>query len=60
MNLTEIKYTIGKLAMLSAVTADTLRYYEKKGLIKPASRTTAGYRLYNEDVVRRVRLIKQA
>ena len=31
MNLAEIKYTIGKVAMMSAVSADTLRHYEKKG-----------------------------
>jgi len=60
MNLTEIKYTIGKLVTRSAVTADTVRHYEKKGLITPISKTAAGYRLYNEDVVRRVRFIKQA
>ncbi len=60
MDLTEIKYTIGKVAARLAVTADTLRYYEKNGLITPTSKTAAGYRLYNEDVVRRVRFIKQA
>ncbi len=54
------KYTIGKVATLSDVTIDALRYYEKKGLIKPASRTDAGYRLYKEDAVKRVRFIKQA
>ncbi len=60
MDLTGIKYTIGKVAARLAVTADTLRYYEKNGLITPTSKTAAGYRLYNEDVVRRVRFIKQA
>ncbi len=60
MNLTETKYTIGKVAARSAVTADTLRHYEKKGLITPTSKTAAGYRLYNEDVVKLVRFIKQA
>ena len=60
MNLTETKYTIGKTAARLAVSTDTLRHYEKNGLITPTSKTTAGYRLYNEDVVYRVRFIKQA
>ena len=60
MNLTETKYTIGKVAARLAVSTDTLRYYEKNGLITPISKTAAGYRLYNEDVVYRVRFIKQA
>jgi len=60
MNLTETKYTIGKTAARLAVSTDTLRHYEKNGLITPTSKTAAGYRLYNEDVVHRVRFIKQA
>ncbi len=60
MDLTEIKYTIGKVAARLAVSTDTLRHYEKNGLITPTSKTAAGYRLYNEDVVYRVRFIKQA
>lgn len=53
-------YTIGKVAALAGVSADTLRYYEKEHLIKPASKTAAGYRLYNDADVRRIRFIKQA
>ncbi len=60
MYVTGIKYTVGKVAMLSNVTTDTLRFYEKKGLITPKLRTASGYRLYNEDAVHRVRFIKQA
>ena len=60
MALTKIKYTIGKVATLSAVSADTLRHYEKKGLIAPTSKTAAGYRLYNENAVPLIRFIKQA
>ncbi len=60
MDLTETKYTIGKLAAMLAISTDTLRYYEKNGLITPTSKTAAGYRLYNEDVVYRVRFIKKA
>ncbi len=53
-------YTIGKIATLAGVTPDTLRYYEKEQLIRPASKTAAGYRLYNDDAVRRIRFIKHA
>ena len=60
MYVAETKYTIGKVAMLSNVSTDTLRFYEKKCLITPKLRTAAGYRLYNEDAVFRVRFIKQA
>jgi DNA-binding transcriptional MerR regulator len=51
-------YMISKAATLSAITADTLRYYEKDSLITPASKTAAGYRLYDDDALRRIRFIK--
>ncbi|QKE40279.1 MAG: heavy metal-responsive transcriptional regulator [Ferrovum myxofaciens] len=53
-------YTIGKVATLAGVSPDTLRYYEKEHLIAPASKTAAGYRLYNDEAVRRISFIKQA
>jgi MerR family Zn(II)-responsive transcriptional regulator of zntA len=52
--------TIGKLAALAEVSTDTLRYYEREGLIEPASKSAAGYRLYDKDSARRIRFIKQA
>ncbi len=55
-----IMLTIGKLALQADVTTDTVRYYEKEGLLTPASKTEAGYRLYNEDAMRRLRFIRQA
>ena len=53
-------HTIGKLALVTDVTSDAIRYYEKEGLLAPTTKTGAGYRLYNEDAVRRLRFIKQA
>lgn len=53
-------YTIGKAATLAGVSADTLRFYEKERLIAPTSKTAAGYRLYSEDGLRRIRFIKTA
>jgi len=55
-----VTLTIGKVASLSNVTTDTLRYYEREGLISPAAKSNGGYRLYDRDAVRRVRFIKEA
>ncbi len=52
--------TIGKLAQAGDISADALRYYEREGLLAPASKTDSGYRLYDEDAVRRVRFIQHA
>ena len=53
-------YTIGKLAQKTDLTTDTVRYYEKEGLLAATRKTDAGYRLYDEDAARRLRFIKQA
>ena len=52
--------TIGKLASLTQVSNDTLRYYEHEGLIEPAGKSPAGYRLYDDESARRIRFIKHA
>jgi MerR family Zn(II)-responsive transcriptional regulator of zntA len=52
--------TIGKIATLAKVSADTLRYYEREHLIEPAAKSAGGYRLYECDTLRRIRFIKQA
>ena len=52
--------TIGKLAALAHVSADTLRYYEREKLIAPAAKSEGGYRLYGKDALRRISFIKQA
>ena len=53
-------FTIGKLASLTGVSNDTLRYYEQEGLVEPAGKSPAGYRLYDKDSARRVHFIKHA
>jgi MerR family Zn(II)-responsive transcriptional regulator of zntA len=53
-------FTIGKLASLTSVSNDTLRYYEHEGLVDPAGRSPAGYRLYDRQSARRIRFIKHA
>jgi DNA-binding transcriptional MerR regulator len=53
-------FTIGKLASLTSVSNNTLRYYEQEGLVNPAGKSPAGYRLYDQDSARRIRFIKHA
>lgn len=50
----------GALARLTGVSTDTLRHYEKRGLLPPAQRTAAGYRRYPGESVRRIALIQGA
>ena len=52
--------TIGKIAAQAGITADSVRYYEHEGLIKPAAKSGSGYRLYEADAVRRLRFIRSA
>jgi DNA-binding transcriptional MerR regulator len=48
------------LAQLSGVSTDTLRHYERLGLLPGTARTRAGYRRYRPDAADRVRLIQRA
>jgi MerR family Zn(II)-responsive transcriptional regulator of zntA len=50
--------TISELAGSMGLRADTLRYYERIGLLKPAQRSDAGYRLYDDASAQRLRFIK--
>ena len=53
-------YQIGELATKSGVTPDTLRYYERLGLLPPPQRTSGGFRVYTAHTLDRLRFIKQA
>jgi len=56
-----MKYlTIGQLAKQAGVHIDTIRYYEKIGLLSPAKRKESGYRQYLDDAVLRIRFIRHA
>jgi DNA-binding transcriptional MerR regulator len=50
--------TVSKLAEAVGVRPDTIRYYEREGLIPDARRTASGYRIYDEGAVRRLRFIR--
>jgi len=49
--------TRGELAARTGCHAETIRYYEKIGLIPEPERTSAGYRLYSEIYERRLRFV---
>src|SRR5687767_9586902 len=51
---------IGSLAVTAGVTVDTLRYYEREGLLPRPGRTAGGFRLYTQEIAQRLLFIKQA
>jgi len=53
-------FTIGEAASRAGVSADTIRYYERVGVLPPAPRTAGGYRCYTDSAVARVRLVRNA
>lgn len=48
---------IGELARLLNTTTKTIRFYESNGLLNPAQRSAAGYRLYDSDAVQQARIL---
>ncbi len=51
---------IGELAKKSNTSIDTIRYYEKIGLLGKPSRSGAGYRLYSSEFIEQLKFIKRA
>lgn len=52
--------TIGKIASLTGVSTNALRFYEREGLIHPVSKSGSGYRLYDDASATRLRFIQHA
>ncbi len=50
---------IGKLAEAIGVNVQTVRYYERLGLLSEPVRAESGYRIYGENALKRLRVIKQ-
>ena len=55
-----MSYTIGQVAKRTKMGIETIRFYERKGLIDEPPRRESGYRDYPEDTVDRVRFIRRA
>lgn len=52
--------TIGQVAKLSGVGVETIRFYEREGLLNKPKRKESGYRLFEAEVVSRIKFIKRA
>lgn len=55
-----VSLTVAQLAGRTGLSADTVRYYERAGLLPVPQRSRAGYRLYDERLIDRLRFIKGA
>lgn len=51
---------IGEVAHRSGICVETVRFYERKGLLAKPERSVSGYRLFDEEVVARLLFIKCA
>jgi DNA-binding transcriptional MerR regulator len=58
--MTQSSIQIGDLAKRGGVTIDTVRFYERRGLLPCAPRSGGGFRLFEPEVGERIRFIKQA
>lgn len=52
--------TIGGVAKLAGVNVETIRYYQRRGLLAEPDKPHMGYRRYPADIVKHIRFIKRA
>ncbi len=52
--------TVSRLASQAGISSDTIRYYERIGVLQAAPRTAGGYRIYDETALERLHFIKGA
>src|SRR6266478_745717 len=63
MNLRRVEpasLSIGKVARRAGIGVETIRFYEREGLLAAPARRDSGYRLYTERVIGRIRFIRRA
>lgn len=60
VSVTKDSFQIGEIARLAGVSVDTIRYYEKLRILKPAFRTQSGYRVFGRAAVDRIAFVKRA
>ncbi len=53
-------FSIGQVARLSGVGVETVRFYEREGLVEEPARRASGYRQYTQEAVAQIRFIKRA
>lgn len=54
-----VMHQIGEVAEAVGLSLRTIRYYEEVGVVPPSGRTAGGFRLYTDDDIERLRLVKQ-
>jgi MerR family transcriptional regulator, copper efflux regulator len=59
-NASDARLKIGEVAERTGVGIETLRFYERSGLLEPPVRTEAGYRMYNAEALDRLAFIRRA
>ena len=52
--------SIGEVAKATDIGVETVRYYERQGLLAPPERKSSGYRVYTEETVHILRFIRRA
>jgi DNA-binding transcriptional MerR regulator len=60
MGINSLPFHSGELAKRTGVSADTIRHYERIGVLPPMSRTEGGYRVYPEGAVERVLVVQRS
>lgn len=53
-------FSISRVAKLAGVGVETIRFYEREGILPEPPRTQAGYRVYGADAAPRIRFVKRA
>lgn len=56
----QTKLTIGKVAQATAVNIETIRFYQRKGLIEEPPKALGGFRYYSEKCIEKIHFIKRA
>src|ERR1041384_6251961 len=59
-DLNQQSITIGELARVAEVPTSTIRFYERRGLLKPDARTQSNYRTYSARTAERLKFIRAA
>jgi len=58
--MNKVLLQIGTVAKRAKVNIQTIRYYERRGILRPAQVKESGYRLYTEDAIKTVAFVKHA